>query len=200
MTNKPTHNPSRSLEMVVSAPVEDCVDAIDTLKKNSWFVQERVFVKTRHINRDLYEFEVKLNINHGKSSTTTPLRGTLRYDENFNTTTVLAEVPSKEAEIQLQTMAAGGIFILISCALLSSDASGFIFLLVMCVLLPFTYVMMVENDKKETQKVIAMTEQVLRLTQSRKSSHIASVDSSESPFYEDDDYQKRYGGAAYLSK
>lgn len=169
-------------------------------EKNGWFVQERVFVKTRHINRDLYEFEVKLNINHGKSSTTTPLRGTLRYDENFNTTTVLAEVPSKETEIQLQTMATSAIFISVSCAIMTTDTSGFIFLLVMCVLIPFSYVMMVENDKKETQKVIAMTEQVLRLTASRKQHRYADYDSDESPFYEDDDYQKRYGGAAYLSK
>ncbi len=186
--NKPTHNPSRSLEMVVSVSVEDCAEALHTLHKDGWFKRESVFVKTYRINDDLYQFEVWLKIKRGKSPTMTPLRGTLRYDSSAQATQVSGEVQSKQGDIYL-LLAVGGILFVVMFVWMFLEPAMVILMLMLTVIIPFILMTMVNNDKQDTQRVISMTQQVLRLTQSGKSSRIASVDSSESPFYEDDDYQ-----------
>jgi hypothetical protein len=195
---KPVHNPSRSLEMVVSAPLEDCVKALHTLEKGGWFAREKISVRTRRGKYDLHEFEAKLKIARGKSRSVTTLRGTLHYDDYVGTTTIIGEVPS----IMRNIMLIGGVMVLVilgvGLSAIFMDSSGALFMLMLMAVLPFSLWIMYINDQNDTQKLLELTERVLRLTANKKGHRYAGLNGDESPFYEDDDYKSSHDGGVYL--
>ena len=184
--NTTIQNPERSFDMVVSASLEDCVTALHSLEKGGWFAREKISVKTRRGNHDLHTFEVKLKIARGKSRSVTTLRGTLHYDDYLNTTTIVGEVPSMMGKMILSGSLAA-LIIFGAWFMMLSMSSMSIFMLILLAILPFSLWMMYVNDMNDTQKVLQMTERVLRLTANKKGHRYAGLNSDESPFYEDDD-------------
>lgn len=190
---------SRSLNMVVSAPLEDCVKALHSLEKGGWFAREKITVRTRRGKYDLHEFEVKLKIARGKSRSVTTLRGTLHYDDYVGTTTIIGEVPPIMGRMALL----GGVMAVLifgfALPVMFTDGSGTFFMLFLMAILPFGLWMMYLNDLNDTQKLLELTTRVLRLTANKKGHRYAGLNGDDSPFYEDADYKKAHDGGVYLS-
>ncbi|MEQ8674522.1 MAG: hypothetical protein RLP44_11215 [Aggregatilineales bacterium] len=184
--NTTIQNPERALDMVVSASLEDCVMALHSLEKGGWFAREKVSVKTRRGNNDLHIFEVKLKIARGKSRSVTTLRGTLHYDDYLNTTTIMGEVPSVMGKMILTGGVVGLFVVVLLLPMMISMSSVPFFILILLAILPFSLWMMYVNDMNDTQKLLQMTERVLRLTANKKGHRYAGLNSDDSPFYEDE--------------
>ncbi len=158
-------NPARSLEVVISAPIETCVYALKSLHEDGYVLREKVRVHTHPVRPDLYQFTVKLSVARGREQMDTTLRGTLRHDDNFDTTTIVAEVPTIHRKLTLGLILAMIPFTYFTVNLLSLIV-GLVVMTVTLILLWITLQVYYEHDHTDTQRVISLTENVLRQAES----------------------------------
>lgn len=93
---------NHTLDLVVFAPIKDCVQAIDRLKRDKGaYSRHRITVETRAISDDHYEFAVKVCTVGRRASVLTQLEGTLNYDDHFHTTTIRGEVPNSHNHMEM---------------------------------------------------------------------------------------------------
>jgi hypothetical protein len=163
---KQIRNLARSLDIVVSAPIETCVAALNGLHEDGYVLREKVRVDTHPVRRDLYQFTVKLSVARGREQMDTSLRGTLRQDEYSDTTTIVAEVPSIHRRLLLGLILAMIPFTYFTVNLLPLIV-GLVVMTLTLILLWITIQVYYEDDRADTQRVISLTEDVLRQAESR---------------------------------
>ena len=91
---KRTRNPQRSLEMVVDAPMQDCIHALNHLRSGHLFSSEMIrttVFRDRHQDNE-FRFEVIFHLGKGSSRRVTTVQGTLQYDEFYHTTMIVWEL------------------------------------------------------------------------------------------------------------
>lgn len=168
--NNSTANTARSLEMVVSAPIDDCVYALKSLHKGGWLVTERISVHTRLMHDSLCKFEVTLSITEMESKSRTTLRGTLREDRSYRTTTLVASVPSKWKSLLVKAVVMLMVVLGFSVPLIQWQPYLAICTLYVCILVPFGVWGAYINDMNNAQRLLTMIERALQVTHASKRS------------------------------
>ncbi len=189
--NNSTSNTARSLEMVVSAPIEACVQALQRLeKKGGVFSREIIVVKTRWIRNDHYEFVIRLQLIRGKTRITTPIRGSLRYDAHFHTTTLIGEVPPIHGRMFLVGFLLVTFLLFFATPMAIFNHLGVVFIMIVFLGAPLIFWLEYKQDRTDTQRVLTMVARALNGAAYRDQQHKRDNAMDDSPFYDDDQSSK----------
>lgn len=178
---KHRQNSDRSLELVVSAPLEACIDALQSLHNGGWFKRKTVTVRVFAEHDNTARFVVKRLIPGGKIDFMLPFHGVLTYDDDRHITTVEGEIPSMNSALVVSI----GI-VIISIILVFTPLVQLSFMLLIFSVLPFLYWLTYATSEKTQQRLLNDVVQAIGSTEKRKHQAIDYVNDDDSPFYGED--------------
>ncbi len=186
--------PRQALNMVVPAPINDCRRALYELE-TAPFIDGHIFVNTRHVDRNAFQFEITLSRREEKSPADKVLRGTLNYSRETNTTIVTGDVLPIQRHTFWNIAALEMLFLLIAGAvvIISQQPVEYLLLAVMSSLL-LVFGMISAWDRYDTYRVVSITKRALRQLDPKKGHRYAKRQSEESPFYDEDEYPDEQNG------
>ncbi len=187
--NRSGQNSAHALNMVVSAPLDDCLTALYNVERRVRLMRGCFFVKTQRLERDLYRYEIMLRMTHAKSPMNKILRGTLRYNRDKRATIVTGEI-SAISFLTIQNLIRLEVLILVlSIPVTLIYPESVVFGIGSMLWVLFAFWLSNASDAGNAQRVIKIAKEEFRLIAPKKGHPYAGLNGDESPFYDEDEYQ-----------